>query len=265
MRQRSIITLIALFFSTFCLSCIDLQSKNKRKKIGAFFVEARFKNDSTIDGPAKFFDKNDVLKSTVNYVNGLKHGPAINYFGNGKLKDSMNFIYGVKNGFQFAYDSAGKLISINYDYYGLRVGPEMELNNEKIRKYYFVDFNKEDLIECKYNSYGQVDEIPYFTTRPRVSKVRQGESFGMLELFFYLPKPPGVDVKYQVGLTNKNKNDRNLFFVANDRIIFDTLLPYPANGWHYYVSAHVKTINNQVNRIFLEEIREDDDSSNVVR
>ena len=226
----------------------------QQRTVGEYLVEANFKNDSTINGIAKFFDGSGRIVSKVNYIDGIKFGLAVNYYLNGKISDSMYFFNGLNSGYKYRYDTTGSLQSISYDYYGLRMGPQIIFERGKTSKYYYISFGKEDLIDCDYDSTGLFDELTYFTTKPSIAQVLREEN-QMLELFAYLPNPPNCKVKYSVGLTNYDKVTKQLFSVDNNRILIDTLLPYPEKGWNYYVSSQIQNNTGTVNKLFLEEVR----------
>jgi hypothetical protein len=44
-------------------------------------------------------------------------------------------------------------------------------------------------------------------------------------------------------------NRRNSF-------ILDTVLIYPEKGWHYYISTHISSVSDSINKIYIDEYRE---------
>lgn len=52
---------------------------------------------------------NGSLRSSVNYLNGVKHGEAKNYYENGQVKLAMNYNKGIREGKSFYYYEDGKL------------------------------------------------------------------------------------------------------------------------------------------------------------
>jgi antitoxin component YwqK of YwqJK toxin-antitoxin module len=260
---RILVYQLTVFFIIGLFSrCSNNSPKIQEKRIGAYLVKARFKNDSIIDGVARFYTKGGSLVAVTNYTNGIKNGYAVIYHPNGQKSDSMYFTNGVKNGSQYRYDTSGRLSSINYQYYGLRMGPQLFFEKGLPVKYFYIDFNKDDLINCKYDSLGNIHELSYFAMKASVSQVISS-NVKMLELFFYLPNPPNVQVEYSIGITDKNDNDTMLSLINFDRIIFDTLLPYPKKGLNYYVSAHLKSKNGKVNKVFIEDIGHDDSTTSL--
>ncbi|HYJ64253.1 MAG TPA: hypothetical protein VEV62_10950, partial [Parafilimonas sp.] len=96
----------------------------KKKKIGNDLVEARFIDDTLIDGTAKFFDMNGNIESKANFLRGLKNGYAVNYYKNGVMKDSMYYINNLLNGFFYSFDSLGVLLFKGNYFHGLSVGDQ---------------------------------------------------------------------------------------------------------------------------------------------
>lgn len=253
--DKLLLKILIILLNIFLFAnCRNPKNKIEKREMNGYIVEAVFKSDGIIDGIAKFYQKDGRIVSVINYNNGKKDGVTMNYYLNGMKSDSMNFSAGFKNGFQYRYDSLGKLYSINFEYFGLRMGPQIFLDNDIVKSYFYSDFNKEDLIECSYDSAGQMKEVTFLSINPRIAEV-EIDGRKMLELFFYLPNPSNAEITYNVGLTDENRHDRQLFSVNNSSVIFDTILPRPAAGLHYYVSAHLKNKRGSVNKLFIEEVR----------
>lgn len=253
MRKLLTITFVALVGAFILINCNDTKKRVERRQMNGYTIEAHFKDDSIVEGVAKFYQKDGRLVSITNYSDGKKDGVAMNYHSNGERSDSMNFSCGFKNGFQYRYDSLGQLYSIGFEYFDLRMGPQVFLDKGIVNRYFYLDFNKEDLIGCSYDSLGQITEVNFFLTKPKITQVEVDDR-KMVELFFYLPNPPNAQITYDVGVTNGGHEDRRLFSVNKSSIIFDTILPRSEEGQYYYVSAHIKNVSGSVNKLFIEEV-----------
>lgn len=242
------------FFMLVAFSCNNRKEEIQRKNIGEYLVEAVFKNDSIIDGMANYYSDDGKIVSKVTYQDGKKNGVAITYFPDGKIKDSLFYINDQKHGFGYKYDPGGKLSSMYYYYYGLRMGPQIFNLESRRYKYFFSDFNKRDLVDCTYDSLGNLKDVSFYKMNLCVSKGVVNDSVAV-DLFAYLPEPPQTIIEFRVGLTNENQRDMYLFTVDNNRVFIDTILPYPPNGEHYFISANIAGKDGVFKKVFLEEFR----------
>ena len=237
-----------------CFSCNSRENMIERKQIGEYSVEAVFKNDSIIDGMATYYSDDGKMVSRITYQDGKKNGVAKTYFPDGKIKDSLFYINDHKHGFGYKYDPGGRLSSMYYYYYGLRMGPQIFNLDSRRYKYFFSDFNKRDLVDCTYDSLGNLKDVSFYKMNLSVSKGIVNDSVAV-DLFAYLPEPPQTTIEFRVGLTNANQRDKYLFTVDNNRVFIDTILPYPPNGEHYFISASIAGKDGVFNKVFLEEFR----------
>ena len=234
------------------ISCSNLGAK-KRVKIKNYFVEANFENGKISDGVAKYYNANGKIVNTTLYEKAMRNGISINYYSNGVVSDSIEFVQDKENGFWNNYDSFGIILYSNYYYYGLLFGPELIYKGGKVNKFFFSNFNRDDIVECYYNSVGKLDSIAQFkmnfTVLDKVCDNRRVKN-----LFGYLPKVPNTFQNYAIGLTNKNKQDREMFPVQGHDFIIDTLLLPPPKGWYYYLACHLKADDNSINKVYIEEV-----------
>jgi hypothetical protein len=251
---------ISVFFMYVFFSCNTKNNKAKRVKSGKYTIEAKFINDTIIDGKAIYYDSTNTLSSIVSYNMGLKSGPTVNFYPNGIVSDSLYYSNGVLNGGAFMFDSAGNLMRVKYSYYGLPVGHYYVFESGKIIKYYFSDFEKNDLVVCKYDSSGRC-RLNKFNLNPVLSEAIGTDRVNVLSLFLYLPSPPGLNAVYKIGLENEQRETKNERVIGQDRIFLDTVLSYPEKGWHYFVSTHLESQKDSINKIFFNELRLDSTSN----
>jgi hypothetical protein len=249
-QMRNLIPFIAAVLGFMSLRCND-KGKQKRKQYGEFTVEASFNDKNEIDGIAKFYNQEGILTSVENYSNGIRNGNTVHYYSNGLVKDSIFFDHDIMNGFQSTYDSTGNLRSRSYQFYGHKMGPQTFFSNGLVKQYFFVDFNRDPVVDCDYDSSGNLSRLSSYSARPSLYSVISNTE-RLLDLFMYLPVPPGANVEFKVGITNDKKQDKFLFAVGNSRVIFDTLLPHPPAGWYYFVSSSVNNYQNSINKVYME-------------
>ena len=236
------------------IGCSSKNQKLQKKKLGDFLVEGQFLNDSTLNGKAKFFTLDGKLFSEVTFNNGLKNGPSL-YFDKGGYKiDSTNYKYGMANGYRYSFDKNGNISYVDYFYMGLNVGPVIRLKEGVTEEYNFIDFNNNHLVDCEYDSLGQVIALKAYATNATIArKIFRGEK--MIDFFAYLPRPPGLKIKHTIGITNAEQQDETLFEIKyNNQIFFDSILPYPKDGYHYFISSNIENGDRKINKVIIEEV-----------
>ncbi|OJW34275.1 MAG: hypothetical protein BGO54_01930 [Sphingobacteriales bacterium 46-32] len=243
---------LTFFLFVFFYSCDEHKEKEKRM-INGKEVEAVFLRDGSITGMATFFDSMGNIINRANYKNGVEDGVSLNYFLNGQTSDSMNFQNGLRNGYQYRFDTLGSLNACNFFYYGLKVGPDILYSSNRVKQYFFTDFNKEDLIDVRYDSKGELDSILLFKTKLAVTKLLVGDTH-MTGIFFYLPNPPGATIDYSFGLRGKDDKENVIFEVNRDRVFIDTVITTPLKNEHYFVKASIKSNGSNFNRVYLDEV-----------
>lgn len=244
--------ILSFFVGIFFCSCNEREVK-ERRMIDGREVEAVFLKDGKITGEATFFDSLGNVSNKASYKNGLEEGVSLNYFLNGRISDSMNFQNGLRNGYQYRFDTLGQLNACSFFYYGLKMGPDIFYSNNSIKQYFFTDFNKEDLVNVKYDSTGGLDSILFFKTKLAITKLLVGEA-SMTGVFFYLPNPPGATVSYSFGLKDENGKEDVIFEANRGRVFIDTVIITPVKSEHYFVKASVKSSGSDFNRIYLDEV-----------
>lgn len=245
--------LITTIFIILFVGCDIDKRKPERRTFKNYTVEATYLDSNLIDGRAKYFDKGGNLIYIENYVQGKKEGYATSYYPNQKLKDSMFFSNGLKNGFSYRFDPAGKLIRKSFNYYGLTVGDQFYRASDRKNVYFFLDFDKNVLIRCEYDSVGK-SQLLHFDVNPKVSTVFNGND-SAYNLLIYFPNPPELSMKFMMGIkneTNKTKNEKELF---NERLFLDTVVMKPKKGWYPYVSVHVENLEDSINQIHYYEFK----------
>lgn len=258
MKKYSI-KIFLVSFIIYLIGCNSKYPKIERRSFGEYSIEAIFKDSGIIDGIAKYFDKKNNLIRIVTYKNGIINGAVLNYYSNGLLRDSMNFSEGLKNGYAYHYDSTGHLFSIENHYYGNKVGGQYFYTLNGLYRYFFSDFNKNDLVRCDYDSLRKC-KLTYFNDHPIRSNVLLEGKPG-INFLIYFPKPPHLSITYSIGLSNVKHETKNITELHdNDRLFLDTALVLPEKGWYYSISCHVENIKDSINEIFIDDYP---DSSNV--
>ena len=99
-------------------------------------------------GLIKEFDKNDILSSEGNYVNGEKNGAIKDYnYYNSKLEFEGEYLNGKRNGKGKAYDNYGELKFEGEYLYDYRIRGRGYINNR-------LEYEGEYLYEKKWNGKG---------------------------------------------------------------------------------------------------------------
>ncbi len=160
----------------------------KRKKIGNDWIEAQFINDTIIDGHAKFYNCSGDLVAQCNYRMGKKEGYSVRYYKNGQTKDSVNYSDNLLNGEAFKFDANGKLLYQATNFYGLNMGDHSSYINGKVSEYYFDNFEKKQLVNCRYDSLGRCDSLAFHAI-PIITSGLIENKIPAVNFFAYLPHP----------------------------------------------------------------------------
>jgi hypothetical protein len=232
------------------------QNRNGLKRIdkGKYIVEAIFSKDSIMNGNSSYYSKEGKLLNTTMYKDGMKNGISINYFPNGLVSDSVEFKCGKEVGYWRYFDVAGKKQYADYYYYGLQYGPELIYESDKLHKFLFSDLNRKVIVNCFYNSLGNLDSIGWFSMNFVVLD-KLFDNKPVKNLFAYLPDIPGATQSFSIGTTNKEHQDSAICSVRGHDFIIDTIMPLPSSGRFYYIACKLKTEGDSINKVFIEEFR----------
>jgi hypothetical protein len=243
--------IILLLMALIVIRCSSNEDSTQRKKVGKYFVEAKFVDDSVIDGKAKYFRENKILDATITFSNGIKNGEAVNYFSNGKVRDSVMYYFGLKEGFHVVYDQNGQMKYKDFYYKDHALGPQYYFINDTLERFIFNDFEMREIFSCVYDSGHIINN-----TRGEILNVSNYDvifdNVHKYGIFIYAIQPPGTNIKYAIGLIDKDQKKKNELFSLDTRKIFlDTVLNKPPAGWDYYVSADYKSIENDEKKIYI--------------
>jgi hypothetical protein len=235
-------------------SCID-NVKKQKKQLGQITIEAYFDKDNRINGEAKYFDAKGVLISFINYNNGVKNGISKNFFSTGKIMDSVYFINGFQNGYHYVYDSSGNLVYKDFYYNNHALGPQFFYKQNIIDRFVFNSFERKELYSSVYDSAGK-----FSNSRGDILNVNtfpvDSNGVKKLGLFTYLLNPPGMNIKYGLGIINNaNNSDRKEIIEFNSSHIFiDTILSKNINGWSYFVYANLQLPHTGEKKYLINKI-----------
>ena len=242
--------LMALIF--ICFGCRENQTKEK--KIGNEIVKAKFINDSLIDGIAKVYNSNGKLVSETNFIKGIKNGISLSFYENGKIKDSFNYSNNLLNGIAYRYDSNGLLLFKKTYYYGIDIGDNSFYHDGKVEEYYFTNFERKELVNCKYDSAGRCDTL-MFNAKPIISNILLDKQIPAMQLFLYFPHPLSFEIIYKLGLIDSQNNKKKESILNTDRLFLDTTLTLPQKDWNYYISLDYRVLSNDsLTSIFFEKL-----------
>ncbi|MGH2647226.1 MAG: toxin-antitoxin system YwqK family antitoxin [Ginsengibacter sp.] len=229
-----------ILFCTLILSCKNDSYINK--KIGNYVVKAKFIHDTLIDGEATYYNLDGKIVAKANYLMGKLNGDSITYYDNSKIQDSIKYSNGLLDCHAYQFDSTGYLQSIRTFYYGLAVGEAIDFYKGKIYEYSFTDFDKKELINCKYNSKGSCKYF-FFNPKPLLKNVYSATNDSAINFFLYFPHPPDFDITYNFKLINSKTNEESKIFLNSNRLFIDTILTTPKNGYKYFLSIDYKNIS----------------------
>lgn len=245
--------LIILLLGNLFSSCKNSEPKVERRIFTKYSIEAKFIDSTIIDGTAKYYDSNNNLTQIINYVRGKKEGYSTIYYPNQNLEDSMFFSNNLKNGFLYKFDSSGILMRKIYYYYGLEVGDQFYRSATNLDIYFFLDFNKNILVRCEYDSSGKT-KLDYFEVKPKINTVFKDKDTAF-NLLIYFPKPPNLSMTFRLGITNDNHEIKNEVELNSNRLFLDTVVLKPEKGWFPSVSIHVENLKDSINKIYYYDFK----------
>jgi hypothetical protein len=245
---------LCLTICIFFYSCID-KVKKQKKQFDQIIIEAYFDKNNRINGEAKYFDEKGVLISSIDYNNGVKNGVSKNFFSNGKIMDSVHFINGFQNGYHYGYDSSGNLVYKDFYYNDHALGPQFFYAQNSIDRFVFNSFERKELYSSVYDSVGK-----FSNSRGDILNVNtfpvDSNGVKKLGLFIYLPNPPGMNIKYGLGIIN-NINDserKEVLQFDSSKIFIDTILSKNINGWSYFVYANLQLPHTNEKKYLINKI-----------
>jgi hypothetical protein len=255
-----------------CLSMLFLAGCNSRNKEkteilheGSFTVKARFV-DGKREGKTEIYKNSGKLAGTVNYKNDLMWGMTIHYFPNGVVSDSVEYVCDKPQGYWRHYNEDGSPRHFNYYYFGLEFGPDLWYDNRDsvMRTYYFLDFERQPIVECSYDRHGNLDSVKKIDLN-FVLEDREKDSVPMIRVFAFLPKIPLAEQSYSIGIAENNKpigievkgkKAEKLFNITTPNFYIDTLIAAPPSGYHYYLACDLRANEGHYERsITIEAVK----------
>jgi antitoxin component YwqK of YwqJK toxin-antitoxin module len=239
------------------LSCKSNPGERKFKRVDMFnrMVEGHFTNDSIVDGEFKYYTYTNYLDSKITFSHGQKNGVAVNYYPNGSIWDSSFYKSGVKHGHHYVFDSLNRLVYRDYYFYGQTLGGQIFYKRNRINRYVFHDFEKNQLYEGLYDSTGALYKYGGEIVNANLYQVNKN-SLSNYGVFAYLLDPPNVTIKYTLGLIEDITDDKKeLATFVNERVFIDTIVPEPGMGWNYYIAADYNDTINNYHKVFLTVLK----------
>ena len=207
------------------------------------------KDDTVYDGLIECLSLDRKVITLITYSNNQEEGKYVDYYKNGNVCQSLNYARGLKSGIMKFYDSTGKLYFRTNYYYGIEMGPLLEINDEKQKKFRFVNFEGLELYRCVYDSdyYNKAPQesgnlLNYVTRYIRID----GEL--KLSVFLYLIAPPHKYLTYKLFDKDTISGDSSLIISCKaDTVFFRNMeLDMPSQGHVYLWSVEAFYPNNNI-------------------
>jgi hypothetical protein len=219
---------------------------------GSYTIKARY-IDGRRNGKTEFYDNSGHLTGVVNYKDDAKWGMCIHYYSNGVVSDSILYECDKPKGYWRHYDQAGEPTHFSYYYFGLQYGPELWYDKDTVlRTYKFLDFEKQAILECSYNSRGHIEAIKNIAL-PISLEERKKNGVDMFDFFAYLPRIPLVKHTYYLGVADANKVMHKLCNIQGENFFIDTLLVAPPPGSHFYLGCDLKAVEGGIDTTLVTE------------
>ena len=248
---------LRIILAILVVTLIDYNCANKgsekRVKIGNSYVDAKFIDDTIIDGTAHYYDSLGTLYNVSNYRKGIKDGMSVNYYSNQVISDSVEYKNGKESGYWRHFDIKGGDTYGNFYYYGLQFGPELIFKNDHLQKYLFSDLDRKIIIACDYDDGGKIDTNFRYEMQFALRSVKY-DAKPVLNLFGFLPFIPHAGQTYSLGITNKEHADKELAPLSGHDFLIDTLLAVPPSGWRYFIGCNLKTNDGSFHKYYILEL-----------
>jgi hypothetical protein len=169
---------------------------------------------------------------------------TIIFYKNGLVKDSVNCINDFANGLEYIYDSTGMLEATRTNYRGKDIGDHFLYYKGKVAEYYFSNFEKKQLVDCKYDSLGRCN---YFSFNARPTIIKDGTNDNgdsVIELFVYFPHPSDFKETYELDIVDTKQTEQQKITLDDNRLYLDTLLSVSSQGWDYYMTINYRNISD---------------------
>jgi hypothetical protein len=99
-----------------------------------------------------------------------------------------------------------------------------------------LNFEKEPLVECTYNTHGNLDSIKKMELKVILTE-KEKDGLPVVEFFAYLPQVPLTEDSYSIGIADINHVKQKLCDIKESNFFIDTLLPAPPPGYHFYLKC----------------------------
>jgi len=224
---------------------------------GSYTIKARLINGKS-NGKTEYYDNSGNLTGILNYRDDEKWGVCKHYYSNGVVSDSVEYVCDKEQGYWRHYDRAGSPTHFGYFYFGLQYGPDLWYDTNKVlRKFNFLNFERQPIVECTYNRYGYIDSIIKVDLTVIVDQ-REKNGEPLYKFFAYLPRIPLTNMVYSIGIVDTNKVERKLWEIGDSNFFIDTMLAAPPPGSHFYLCCNLKANKGKFDEtITVEAIRKD--------
>lgn len=249
--KRDLQLFLSILILAGCTS--NNQVKIETSHEGSSTIKARYTNGMR-NGRTEIYDGSGHLRGIRTYKNDSLSGISIDYFSNGIMSDSLTYVCGKPQGYWAHYYQDGNFRHIAYYYFGLQFGPDIWYRRDDILKSFsFLNFEKEPIVECTYNTHGNLDSIIKMDLKVILTDEEQNGS-QLVEFFAYLPKIPFTDDSYSIGIADQNHVKQKLCDIKGSNFLIDTVLSAPPNGYHLYLKCDVKSDDGKLLRTHVVEM-----------
>ena len=213
----------------YILLCFYACSPENHRRIivNDLYAEGDIDEDTIYNGLIKFYDTSThILVSFAHYKNDSLHGLREDYYPSGVLESKIYYENDEPHGFAEFFNLDGKLQQKQYAYYGLKVGPVITFKNGNPATYSFNSFENVTLINFAYDTIQnkRIDRISdEFFFFDLITHNDAESSDSIIELFIYLPDPPGFDFKYSLTVIGEKYEVKRVIKQFNGNKVFDKI------------------------------------------
>lgn len=209
-----------------------------------YYEEGHFFKDSLFHGIVRIYNMDGRYTGYTNYSYGVENGVFVNKFSNGLTKDSGLIKNGLMENWAYKFDSVGHLVYKCYYYHGLHFGPNYLFRNGKIKKFWFLNLEAEEIYSLDYNKNDTLEYGDFPCYKMKLMEINGSKKVGIR---LYLISTPETDIDYEIGIVKEKKILKSNKIFSDD-FFYESNLDMPASGESYAIIANFTDTKTKVRK-----------------
>lgn len=211
------LAILSLLIAAVSLSCNRYpETRIEKYENGKIRSEIPYKNDSTIDGIAKYYHSNGQLSSWQPYTDGQEDGMVKDYYENGDIKSEAEWKAGVQDGISRWYYINGTLKDQSIWRNGKQYGSGfIYFENGNLKWYQCLAFDGRSFYVLEADAEGQIlrEEGALFSPDFLIEGIKEEDTIPLnasIQIELIVAEPPEMKTKVLMGELNDETGAYNL-------------------------------------------------------